>query len=861
MPLYTRQDLIDLISRLGFELTFCQVFPDAGSPWIAPSLDGSTMNLDVDAVRLKHLDADQVEELAGHRVVLTGRPAAAAPDCAPSCTVILHREQGCSTQPAVDCLQSSTGHGNYELLSVEYAVGNRMPDDGRLDSLASAVNEAARLAHGRYLLIMTSDSRPEAALIESLTAVIKADPSIGAVSPRILNPDGTIYHAGLAFGPPHSPYNGLPYRIYADHGATSPHVMETRDVQAATADCVVVARRSFVEIGGFDERFATDLAEADLCLRLRARGLRVMYLASPSVTRTKPTPSRREQRNRREALDFHAKWYGRLTCDDASLCRRHHIDLVQARVQGRHHRVVARNESSWESSSVLWTCEYNFTNGYADEARAFLSGLRQLGVDVVVDPLDWVVEPLGQSSQELSTSSSARYLREPFIHVLHCVPHEAEANLRAGARVARTMFETDRLPRPWVSICNQMDEVWVPSDFNIETFAHAGVNVAKLHKVQECLQVDRFDPSTSVPLFITGLRGFIFLSVGAAWKRKGWDLLVRAYCEEFKADEEVTLLLKCGPRVDRTRVDYQTILDQSIPTRLKRHGRLPQVVLHTDPLRGSAIHRLYATADAFVLPSHGEGWGRPYMEAMAMGLPTIGTRWSGNLEFMDESNSYLIDCALAEVPEAAWGELWGYSGHRWAEPSLEHLRETMRWVFEHREEASRRGLKARADILDRFDSVTVAGQIKRRLDAVGGGAKLMGEEEHPRQAQILHAVSQLQRSHRFRDAELMLGKALRDGGEEPAYHFRLGDALAAQEQWQSAAAAYMSGLQLDRNNPSCLAKLGCCLLRISQFESAEHVFEAALILRPSHAFAATGLAAARKRSTDDLQPNQVELSL
>ena len=42
-----------------------------------------------------------------------------------------------------------------------------------------------------------------------------------------------------------------------------------------------------------------------------------------------------------------------------------------------------------------------------------------------------------------------------------------------------------------------------------------------------------------------------------------------------------------------------------------------------------ALPALFASADAFVLPSHGEGWGLPLMEAMAMELPTIGTAFGG----------------------------------------------------------------------------------------------------------------------------------------------------------------------------------------------------------------------------------------
>jgi glycosyltransferase involved in cell wall biosynthesis len=52
------------------------------------------------------------------------------------------------------------------------------------------------------------------------------------------------------------------------------------------------------------------------------------------------------------------------------------------------------------------------------------------------------------------------------------------------------------------------------------------------------------------------------------------------------------------------------------------------------------LPRLYAAAGAFVLPSRGEGWGRPHTEAMAMGLPVIATNWSGPTEYMTEHNSY-----------------------------------------------------------------------------------------------------------------------------------------------------------------------------------------------------------------------------
>jgi glycosyltransferase involved in cell wall biosynthesis len=52
---------------------------------------------------------------------------------------------------------------------------------------------------------------------------------------------------------------------------------------------------------------------------------------------------------------------------------------------------------------------------------------------------------------------------------------------------------------------------------------------------------------------------------------------------------------------------------------------------------------MFVRADAFVLPTRGEGWGRPIVEAMSMGLPVIATFWSGMTAYMTVNNSYPID--------------------------------------------------------------------------------------------------------------------------------------------------------------------------------------------------------------------------
>jgi hypothetical protein len=56
--------------------------------------------------------------------------------------------------------------------------------------------------------------------------------------------------------------------------------------------------------------------------------------------------------------------------------------------------------------------------------------------------------------------------------------------------IGRSMYETDRIPSGWVDQCNdEVDEIWVPSHFNVDTFSKAGVNSSKLFVVRTVLDI------------------------------------------------------------------------------------------------------------------------------------------------------------------------------------------------------------------------------------------------------------------------------------------------------------------------------------------------------------------------------------
>ena len=72
-----------------------------------------------------------------------------------------------------------------------------------------------------------------------------------------------------------------------------------------------------------------------------------------------------------------------------------------------------------------------------------------------------------------------------------------------------------------------------------------------------------------------------------------------------------------------------------------------QVIIWETQLTQTQLAALYCSVDAFVLATHGEGWGLPLLEAMASGLPTLATAWSGACMLITQLKHSLCDIVPA----------------------------------------------------------------------------------------------------------------------------------------------------------------------------------------------------------------------
>jgi glycosyltransferase involved in cell wall biosynthesis len=370
----------------------------------------------------------------------------------------------------------------------------------------------------------------------------------------------------------------------------------------------------------------------------------------------------------------------------------------------------AINESSWADNlrhvlpaGVVFQANVHGTEDVEDNCAEAL-GLAKSQMPVQLVPLETTLEDT-RCLRPKSVRKSLEQLTLQRVDLPRSVLYQAgpatswNLDFYGHSRVGRTAFGTDRIPDGWAERCNAMDEVWVPSDFNRQTFAGAGVQIEKLRVMHTGIDTGLFRPGLQ-PLEIPHARGFNFLSVNHGHQQCGTDVLLRAYLLEFKPDENVALFLRILPARDSF-TDPEAQLTFFIETELGTTlEHTPTIILLDAPLSPTDRARLYASANAFVFPFRGESWGRACLEALSSGLPVIATQWGSASEFLRDTNSYPI---AVEKIVPAWCEDECVAGHRWAEPSVDDLRRQMREVFTNSCEAQKRAAQGRRDAVDHWD--------------------------------------------------------------------------------------------------------------------------------------------------------------
>jgi len=277
-------------------------------------------------------------------------------------------------------------------------------------------------------------------------------------------------------------------------------------------------------------------------------------------------------------------------------------------------------------------------------------------------------------------------------------------------RIGYVMFETQEIPKVFINSLNvNTDELWVPSTFNLKNFTEGGY-AHPIFVMPLGVDTDRFNSDKVNPLDIGTIGKFVFLSIMGWSERKGVSILAEAYLREFSSNDNTVLYLKgAWYNSDNARKDIAQIV-----SKVGREDS-PEIKIDFNLYPDALLPGLYKSANSFVLASLGEGWGLNYTEAMSMGLPTIGTRATSQVDFMTDENSYLIDVeSYRTEPKCDW-ICPQYRGQKFAIPSMNHLQQLMRQVYSDKELADKKGKQARKDMIKKWQWKFAAEKWFKRL--------------------------------------------------------------------------------------------------------------------------------------------------
>ena len=358
-------------------------------------------------------------------------------------------------------------------------------------------------------------------------------------------------------------------------------------------------------------------------------------------------------------------------------------------------------------------------SGYGAHTRDLIWALIGMDkFDIHINSLRWGNTPMNALDENnpkdkliidrLMTSNSLP--RQPDIHFQVSVPNEFTQVGKYNIGITAGMENT--IPKPeWIEGLNRMDMNIAVSEFVKSTFSSSvfdklddntkqKVGEVRLVKPMEVLfegadlsiykktkefSKELVDEMKSIP------EKFVFLYTGhwlqgdLGQDRKDTGMLVKTFLETFKNKKRKPALLLKTSGSSFSIIDRNEILKKIEDIKALVSGDLPNIyILHGD-LLDEEMNELYnhPKVKAHITFTHGEGFGRPLLEACFSEKPIIAPNWSGQVDFLNKSNAVLLPGILTDVHKSAIPKEMLQENSQWFTVNYQYASKVMTDVFKN----------------------------------------------------------------------------------------------------------------------------------------------------------------------------------
>ncbi len=266
-------------------------------------------------------------------------------------------------------------------------------------------------------------------------------------------------------------------------------------------------------------------------------------------------------------------------------------------------------------------------------------------------------------------------------------------------------WEVNAFPGAWLPAFDLVDEVWVAT----QHIADSLMPVASVPVTKVTMPVSpphapiRSRDDLGLP------EDFLFMFVfdyHSVFERKNPLAIVEAFKLAFQAGSGASLLIK-SINHEHHRAEHERLLLGT--------AEHPDIYVIDKYVSASEKNSMIASADCYVSLHRAEGFGLTMAEAMCLGKPVIATRYGGNLEFMNDRNSWLVDYDMVAIHPGCYP--YPETGS-WANPDVGQAAQHMQSVFENRTEVEERAARGQRDLHELHSPAVAGRQMQARLEHV-----------------------------------------------------------------------------------------------------------------------------------------------